>query len=233
MGTWFHLAVVVEEHLTVSHLFFTTLGLEWSLSDTRGLQMTSSGKRAETLQIRRCVFSSAGRNVENDPHSLIKKGDLKSRKGRIPHRNPIWLFYQKTCTDGRVLVLWWCRCMQSVLDYEIACCNDQKKKRAALAATSLPVVVVWQLSFILLRTPRCICLYLELAEDSRTSHRTESRSQSDRTGRVTGASVGLCVSVSPVCTLMETRVETVRSNRYNLVLWTYLKGTSLQGMAQE
>lgn len=122
--------------------------------------------------------------------------------------------------------------MQSVLDYEIACCNDQKKWWR-LQPHHFLLSLCGNYLFYLLRMPRCIYLYLELAEDSRTSHRTESRSQSDRTGRVAGASVGLCVSVSPVCTLMETQVETVRSNRYNLVLWTYLKGTSLQGMAKE
>lgn len=67
------------------------------------------------------------------------------------------------------------------------------KKRVVLAAISLPVVGNYL--FYLLRTTR-ICLYVELAEDSQTSHRTGSRSQSDRTGRVTGASVGLCECVS-------------------------------------
>lgn len=64
-------------------------------------------------------------------------------------------------------------------------------------------------------------------------YREQITVRQDRAWHVMGALLGLCVCVSPVCTLIETQVETVRSNRYNLVLWTYLKRTSLQGMAQK
>lgn len=176
--------------------------------------------------------------LKTDLHSLIKRGDVKSRKVSFPHEKhhliiPSDNVHLWACVSAMVTGA--CR-MGWIMKATAPKWHKKKSKQLCLQPHLFLLLLGSNYLIYLLCTPRFICLYLETTENSQTSHRTGSRSQSNRTGRVTRAFLRLCGCVCvPVCTLVETQVEqcSPTDTTSSLLLWTYLKGTSLQGMKQE